>query len=179
MNTQDNKRKKQSQYKIEKVFIQLIQEKEINKISITDICKKAGINRSTFYANYIDIYDLADKIKEKMFYNVLELYKEEAMLKKHSYDYLKLFKHIKDNQIYYKTLFKLNFDFSYYYNTHLENGEALKYYGTSKNIDYHIEFFKAGMNAIIKKWLYNNCKESPEEIVEILNSEYSGKKKID
>ena len=51
---------------------------------------------------------------------------------------------------------------------------AAKYYD-NKHIDYHIEFFKAGFNAIIKKWLNNNCKESPEEIHEILMSEYGNK----
>lgn len=44
------------------------------------------------------------------------------------------------------------------------------------NMEYHIEFFKAGMSAIIKKWLLTNCKESPEEMIEILDSEYKGKK---
>lgn len=51
----------------------------------------------------------------------------------------------------------------------------IEYYGSVKNMDYHIEFFKAGMMAIIKKWLFNNCKESPEEMIEIINSEYKGK----
>lgn len=51
----------------------------------------------------------------------------------------------------------------------------LKYYGTTKYMNYHIEFFKAGMSAIIKKWLLNDCKETPEEMIEIINSEYKGK----
>ena len=45
----------------------------------------------------------------------------------------------------------------------------------NKFIDYHIEFFRAGLNAIIKKWLNNGCKESPEEINEIITSEYKNK----
>ena len=43
------------------------------------------------------------------------------------------------------------------------------------NIDYHIEFFKAGLNAIILKWLNNGCIESPEEINEIIKTEYKQK----
>lgn len=175
MNISNKKRKKCSIDKIEKAFIELIQSKEINEINVTDLVKKAKVNRSTFYVNYIDIYDLADKMKEKMYHNILELYKEEAIKKEHSYNYLKLFEHIKDNQIYYKTLFRLNFDFRNYYDSSIDETDALKYFGTLKNIEYHKEFFKAGMNAIIKKWLYNGCKESPEEIVEILNAEYKGK----
>lgn len=175
MNTQNNKRKKSTIEKIEKAFIEMIQTKELNEINVTDLVKKAKINRSTFYVNYVDIYDLADKIKENMYNNLLLLYKEEAIKKEHSYNYLKLFKHIKDNQIYYNTMFKLNFDFMKYYDNHLEIEDAIKYYGTIDNMDYHIEFFKAGMSAVIKKWLTSGCDKTPEEMVNIINSEYKGK----
>lgn len=171
MNTKDNKRKKESQEKIEKIFVELIQTKEINEISVTDICKKASLNRTTFYSNYIDIYDLADKIKEKMINDFFSLYEEETKTKTHSYDFLKLFKHIKENQIFYKTYFKLNFDATAD-NFLLDEKEFNRLYGSNTNIEYHMEFFKAGLNAIIKKWLKNNCKESPEEIVQIIKDEY-------
>lgn len=45
----------------------------------------------------------------------------------------------------------------------------------SQYIDYHIEFFKAGLNAIVRKWLENECKENPEEINQILKNEYKNK----
>ena len=56
------------------MFVQLVQTKEINQISVTEICKKANINRSTFYANYLDVYDLADKITEQIENEVALLY---------------------------------------------------------------------------------------------------------
>lgn len=37
----------------------------------------------------------------------------------------------------------------------------------NKHIDYHIEFFRTGLNAVIKKWLSNGCKETPKEINEL------------
>ena len=52
---------------------------------------------------------------------------------------------------------------------------AKKYYN-NQHIDYHIEFFKAGFNAIVKKWLKYGCKESPDEMYQILMSEYDNKK---
>lgn len=178
MNTPNNRRRKESQEKIEKAFIEEIQFKELDQVTVSDIVKKANINRSTFYANYLDIYDLADKIREEMFYNVLDLYKEEAESRTHSYNFLKLFEHIKDNQIYYKTLFKLNFDFSKYYDLSLTKDEAIKFLGSAKNIDYHIAFFSAGLGAVIKKWLYNGCIESPEEINNVLINEYTENKRF-
>lgn len=35
-----------------------------------------------------------------------------------------------------------------------------------------------GCNAIVRKWLYNGCKETPEEMADIIHSEYAGRKNI-
>ena len=39
MNTPNNKRKKDSQDRIEKVFLQEVQKKELNEIRVSEICK--------------------------------------------------------------------------------------------------------------------------------------------
>lgn len=173
MNIVNNKRKKDSQLKIQKIFIELIQKKEINEISVSDICKLANLNRSTFYSNYIDIYDLADKIKEDLFHEVISLYPKEIESKEHSYDFLKLFEHIRDNQLFYKTFFKLDYDNnSNFFKEMVDYSEFEKYYDNPTHLEYHIAFFRNGLNAVIKKWLYNGCVESPEDIKNIIVSEY-------
>ena len=172
MNIPNNKRRKESQEKIEKTFIQLIQTKELSNISVTDICKLTHLNRSTFYANYIDIYDLADKVRKNLEEEVTLLYNDEISNKYNSNDFLKLFRHIKDNPLFYKTYFKLGFDNKYkifQYDTNLSKEQF-----DDKFINYHIEFFKSGLNSVIKLWLENDCKESPEEINSIIQSEYLG-----
>ena len=166
MNKPNNKRKKASQEKIEKIFLNLIQAKDINEISITTICKLAHLNRSTFYANYLDIYDLADKIADKLENEVGNLYQMERKNKYISNDFLKLFKHIKENQMFYKTYFKLKKDEKFIIQKYDTNLSKNMY--NDKFIDYHIEFFKAGLNAIIRKWLEGGCKETPEEIDNII-----------
>ena len=176
MNTPNNKRKKESQLKIQKAFVNLIQEKNLNEISVTEICKITKLNRTTFYANYLDVYDLADKFREMMALELKEIYIDEYKNMNKSFDFLKLFKHIKENQLFYKTYFKLNVNElpieEYNYNL----ADSLY---DNKYIDYHIEFFKAGLNAIILKWLANDCKESPETINDIIVSEYKSKYNID
>lgn len=176
MNTINNKRKRYSQERIKKVFIELIQNKEINEITVSDICKKANLNRTTFYSNYIDIYDLADNIKDDLFNDVLTLYPDETKDKKHSYDFLKLFKHIKENQLFYKTYFKLNYENDFkLLEGMIDYDEFKNYYDDKENIEYHITFFKYGLNAVIKRWLHYGCKESPEEIRDIIINEYKNK----
>lgn len=169
-------KKKKSQQKIEKVFLQLLQKREIQSISVSDICKLAKLNRSTFYANYLDIYDLADKLKDNLAQEVVNIYSNERKEKNHSYDFLKLFKHIKDNQLFYNTFFKLNYDNDYKQFEDFINYDIFKQlYSDEKELDYHITFFMNGLNSIIKKWLKNGCKESPEQINKILIEEYKNK----
>ena len=173
MNTPNNRRKKDSMERIEKVFIELLQTKSLNEITVSDICKRAGLNRTTFYANYTDIYGLADAIRDKLEVAVSDLYRDEITQGFNSNDYLKLFRHIKENQIFYQTYFKLGYDNKYKiisYDTDL----AKKHF-QNQFIGYHMEFFKAGITQIIKLWLKNNCKESPEELFEIIKSEYRGR----
>ena len=81
MNTPNNKRKRDSQEKIEKTFVQLIQKKNISEISVSTICEIAKLNRSTFYANYIDVYDLVEK-EQVVMCEMKDLEKHSVMIRK-------------------------------------------------------------------------------------------------
>ena len=172
MNVKNNKRRKASQEKIERAFIELLQTREIKDITVSDLIKITALNRSTFYANYVDIFDLADKTRAKLEKDFSSLFSD--------YDYfnertgaLKMFTHIKENQIFYKTYFKLCYDdkllISIYDSQRAEKEHM------NNNVKYHIEFFRNGLNAIIKMWLAGGCQESPEEMAEVLQQEYSGR----
>lgn len=173
MNTPNNRRRKESRDKIEKVFVELLQTREFNQISVSDICKRAGLNRTTFYANYTDIYGLADAIRDRLEAGLSELYREEITTGVNSHDYLKLFRHIQQNQIFYRTYFKLGYDNNYKILAY-DASLAEKYF-QGRFIQYHIEFFKSGLTRIIRLWLEKGCQETPEEIFEIVKSEYQGR----
>ena len=173
MNTPNNKRKKESQEKIEKTFLELIQTKEVENISVSDVCKICKLNRSTFYANYIDIYDLVEKIKFRMENEFANIFINDPEAGQNSISYLKMFNHIKENQIFYKTYFKLCYDDRHLitiYDTRRAEQEHI-----DSNIKYHIEFFRNGLNAIIKLWLAGGCQESPEAMADVLKTEYRGR----
>ena len=159
--------------RIEKVFVELLQTKELDEIRVSDICKRAGLNRTTFYANYTDIYGLADAIRNKLENEVTDLYEDEITQHFNSHDYLKLFRHIKDNQIFYQTYFKLGYDNEYKVIAYDVNLAREHFH--NQFVEYHMEFFRAGITQIIKLWLKNGCRESPEDMVEILKSEYRGR----
>ncbi len=168
MNVKNNKRKRESIEKIEKAFINMLLSKEINEITVTDICKETGLNRSTFYANFLDIYDLADKLSKKLENDFDAMFTDEK-----NNTALKMFTHIYKNQFFYKIYFKLGYD-QRHQNFIFDTDRAEKDF-KGKHIKYHIEFFRNGLNAIIKMWLDGGCVETPEEMAEIIESEYRGR----
>ncbi|MBR5558930.1 MAG: TetR/AcrR family transcriptional regulator [Oscillospiraceae bacterium] len=172
MNTPNNKRRKESQRRIENTFVRLLQSHDIDDLSITDICREAQVNRTTFYANYVDVYDLAQAVQRRLRSEVLSLYQDEINAQKNSHDFLPLFQHIKENQMFYNTYFKLGMSIDC--DTFGYNKEDAQSYYNDRHINLHIAFFEAGLNAVLKHWLQGGCKESPEEINEVLKSEYFG-----
>ena len=174
MNVKNNKRKKNSIKRIENAFMTLLQVKDVNEITVAEICKKAELNRSTFYANFFDIYDLAEKIREHLEADLNEQF--DGMTNVVGSDFentVRFFTHIKENQLFYRSYFKLGHDKSFKL-INYDIGKALLPFN-NEAIEYHIEFFRNGLNAVIKLWLTNGCKESPKEIAEVIRKEYTGR----
>ena len=55
---------------IKTAFLELIQEKDIDDITISDIARKACIDRTTFYRHQLSIYDLVTSMTQEMIYEM-------------------------------------------------------------------------------------------------------------
>ena len=62
----DNRRIKISKRMMKEALIDLLDEKPLEKITVTEICKNADVNRSTFYAYYEDIRALMLEIEDEV-----------------------------------------------------------------------------------------------------------------
>ena len=145
-----------SRKKIQNAVVELLKNSNLENLKVTEICQKAHINRSTFYANYTDIYDMADKLRK---YLVDEYALTQKNLKNPSFS--KLLHHVKDNQDLYRLFFKLN----------LQNGVAEKFIDNHEEKDHYDEvFFRNGIVAIISEWLKNNCSEPINNIVKVIDA---------
>lgn len=173
MNTKNNSRRRETIRKIETVFLDCLQTTELSKIKVCEICKRADINRSTFYANFADIPELADRIRTRLAEEVNRLFEADMQGQGLDTDFLRLFRHIEENQALYHFYFKLGYDRS-------EDLKLHELWQDAHNIDpaalpYHLAFFMHGFNAIVKLWLDGGCRETPEQMTEILSHEYCGR----
>lgn len=62
-----NNSSKKTRRLIKKVFAEMLSEKkELGKISISELCKRADISRGSFYSHYDDIYGVAEDYENEM-----------------------------------------------------------------------------------------------------------------
>lgn len=48
-------------------LVHFLLEKDINSITVKELCERADVNKSTFYLHFMDIYDCKEKWKQEMF----------------------------------------------------------------------------------------------------------------
>lgn len=178
MNTKNNKRYKMSSEKIETTFLALILHHKYEDITISQVCKEANINRSTFYAHYDDINDLIIKIENKFAKGMATIF--DYGLRKNNDAFIEMFSFIKKNKYFYKaflnipyaTLAEISTKNSIL--TNIQNKDKLAK-SSELDIYYRASFFGAGIKELCRIWLDRDCKESPEHMAKILFNEYTNR----
>ena len=94
-----NKSSKRTSQVIKEAFAELLSEKkELNKVKVIDLVKKANITRSSFYTHYESIYDVAREIQEETL-EILTKNTENITSLEDAYSYLdELMVYLKNNE---------------------------------------------------------------------------------
>lgn len=166
---------------IKDTLITLLEEKEINKITVSEICKIADINRATFYRYYLDVYDLLDKIEEE-FVDTLKTANESMDNGYTVYSFTKpMLSVFLDNKKLVKILFS-NKNYSF-----LEEILNIAYIRckdkwekdlvgvSNEDIEYASVYIFNGALGVINYWISNNFDKDINEISNIIeNLSYYG-----
>lgn len=89
----------QTELKIQKAFIKIVNEKSFDKLTISALIKEAKINRGTFYIHYLDKYDLKSHYEDEIILGIKSIFSNYAKpdsLKNQNNDdaFLQLFKYL-------------------------------------------------------------------------------------
>lgn len=186
----EDKRVRYTKMFLKESMIKLLNEKPLSRITVTELCKEAEINRSTYYTYYLDPYDQLKKL-ESEFINGLKEYMEKDFYGASRKDLMNITvsmcEYYHNNRALYLVLnnneMRGEFETSLMdtlkdvaiYNLRMEN---LHYSEDIEN--YAIYFVMSGSNTVIYKWLSEDYeKYTPKEIAEYLfNISYGGLRKI-
>ena len=180
---------------MDEAFILLLEKKEFQYITVKEICTKAGVNRSTFYLHYETMNDLLEESAQfvlKKFYESMQsvddfniVHGEEGInefVTSSSLDNLYLItpkyltpylQFIRDNKRLYATALKNEglFKWENTYDNLFKKifSPILDRLGQEEKIKpYLVLFYISGLMAIVTEWLKNDCAESVEEIISVI-----------
>lgn len=148
----------------------LMNEKDFDDISITEICNKAGVSRMAYYRNY---YTKKDIILEYL-KDIGEDFKKESHKWKEDKTYTNehvinfLFSYFEKYIFFIKTLRKANLSglLQEYLNYYLEK-ETTTLEMDDPYQKYHMYSYSGALYNVFMKWIDNDMKESKEEMAAI------------
>lgn len=179
MNKKDDLRVIKTRKLIYQTLLELMKEKTFEEIKVSDICSKAMINRSTFYAHYEDKYELLvdflSNLKEEFAHELNESCKENLSIREYYIRLISLFlDHIDSKRDVYNSIM-VNNRSSIMMDILLSvvNDDILKRFKENDiNLKVPTEviskFYLGGVINIGMEWLSNSNKYTKEEILDYL-----------
>ncbi len=155
---------------IKKTFAELINEKkQLDKITVTELVKKAELTRSTFYTHYDNIYEVAHDYElqtiDLLCNEDLKLYSKEDII--NYFD--NIIQCLKDNEETYKLLLSANESLLFLEKLKKIAGDkiydALKNTYTDKYLEINISFFLNGILMEVLKYFRNESSYSLDELL--------------
>ncbi len=84
--------------KMEKAYFELLETTHYSKITVSDIIEKAGVSRTTFYRYYVDIFDMHEKVADRLSSTIVNTGLRRVFLEKNGDDIYEKLKEIVSSQ---------------------------------------------------------------------------------
>lgn len=173
--------------KMDMALLELLKKKPFDYITISELCKKAEVNRSTFYLHYENMCDLLSETTKYILDGFLSYFMEDTknivldfssctpdelnfINDKYLIPYLT---YIRDNKEIFSTALThiKAFDFEGVYERmfeHIFDPILERFKCPEDSRRYVMKYYLNGINAISSEWLKEGCKKPISEIAEII-----------
>lgn len=172
--------------RMDEALITLLEQKDLEYITVKEVCETAGVNRSTFYLHYETIADLVNETLDTINQRFLSYFpqreveiseqKERENLVLVTREYLLPYlRFIQNNKNVYRAAFRN--PGSMQANTRYKDLKQRILTPILERFDiplphhpYYIAYYVEGIMAIIKEWLRQDCADQVELIADIIET---------
>ncbi len=156
----------QTQEHIKDTFTELYIEKGLDSIRIQELCKAAGVSKTTFYKYYDDKYQVLEEIEVKILKDLRDIYHNFLSfdIKQHDYSkpipqLLETCNYIKKHSVLFERLLSVNSNNRFLYNWKKEIREDFKRKFTydqmnSQRIAFQVEATVSSVIGLFTYWLF-------------------------
>ncbi|GGI62681.1 MULTISPECIES: TetR/AcrR family transcriptional regulator [Limosilactobacillus] len=169
-----DRRVNRTKRQIKESFIKLLSEKEISRITVSEITEQADIGRGTFYTHYQDIYDLYQSLINELAQELLKIFDKYYSPAIKGNNFIPLFRALSDyvssqQQLFSILINKRNNRLTISYLQDQFKQELINY-NDSEDLEYIIGnvYGVSGIFGIFIDWLQGKIKASPEQLGEAI-----------
>ncbi len=177
MNTAQNQRHMETERKLrEALLFYMDRDREP---TVGQLCEYAGINRSTFYRHYMDVYDLMNRMEQEFQHGLYQsIHGDNAILSKLAVEanaLEPLIAYIGKNPHFYRIYLQKHVnspqseEFRQYWEEQIKPLFLSCGVENESHMQYYYANFKAGLLSVLRLWLENGCMESPGELSVIIS----------
>lgn len=158
---------------IQEEFLNLLEKKSVEQITVKEICAKADINRATFYKYYDNAFDLLSKLESETLSKLKEELSTGTDLNFIDIYRLVLYKTLENRRLYELLFRKMDderFEKDLYDLCYGVNFAIIKKYFAKlpENKQQWVYYFIAeGLAGVMKQWIRGGYKESVDELVDL------------
>jgi AcrR family transcriptional regulator len=174
----EDRRTRKTKKALREALVHLLHEKSIQSITVRELTDKADIHRSTFYANFKDVYELYDHMEATMIQEICDILSDDYAFKSDEF-FAKLLAYVNNHRDISRLFFGGNISTSLYErltslfkNSFIECWNA-EYNCISEDMDYYVQYCLSGSLGAIGLWVSKGF-EHPEKLVIMLSEIEAG-----
>ena len=162
-------------------LLELMKEKPVDKITPTELCRHANINRNTFYTHYYSVRDVLEELELEFSNQIVESLSTRFSASEYDVMLQEICRIIYDRRDFCKILLSENGDTAFFNNVIGLGKPFVVAQWRDAGIDLSDEdmemffaFIVSGSVAIIRKWAASDMKQTPEYIAQLIRIAANG-----
>ncbi len=162
-------------------LLELMKEKPVDKITPTELCRHANINRNTFYTHYYSVRDVLEELELEFSEQIVDSLTIRFSASEYDEMLQEICRIIYDRRDFCKILLSENGDTAFFNNVigmgkpfviaqWRDSGIEL----SDEDMEMFFAFIVSGSVAIVRKWAASDMKQTPEYIARLIRGAANG-----
>ena len=173
-NKKNNARFQETEKRLIACALELMRSTRPERLTVRAVCERAQVNRSTFYAHFLDIPDMVAKIEAQLHRELLEGYTPGEVAPLSPASFMPFLEHVRAHQEFYRAALPWRTQFPLARGREALMREVIAPACERSGIigedemTYVLVSFQAGFTFMLRHWVEGGCAQDPAELARLI-----------